>query len=184
MTTTYCIGTKTDGSFCEKRAKANGYCLDHDPAKKRDLEKEQKQQQREEAARESARKAKYDQRREIFEKDLNEMVLECNDLESLRRLELKIMKALIDGTIDDPRIGSPVVQLLKHQADLIEMVKPDDGLKNAGQREIAIMIAMKMPAEQQLQLLGDFAQGMKLIEKQAKTEAIEVSYKLIEEERK
>lgn len=179
-----CLGVKSTGAFCTKRPGSNGFCKSCDPNASRDYEREEQQLRREEAAAARAKVLKKEQSAEIMAQEIKDKILEITDLEGLRRLELKVLEMFVsvDCSID-ARFGSAIVQLLKHQADMLQAVKPDEGLKGAGQREIAIQIALKMTPEQQLMLLGDFAQGMKLIEKQAKSEVVDISYKVVENER-
>lgn len=141
-------------------------------------EKEQLRQKKEKAEATEARKK---QRQEIEAQKLYDKIVECRDVESLRQLELKILAEFVTGmsgeglSMIDPKFGSPIVQLLKHQAELLGVTKKgNEGLKDPKQREVAINIAVNMSPEQQIQLLGDFATGMKLIEKQAKIDAIDI----------
>lgn len=176
-----CLGIKAGGKFCSKKAKRTGYCDDCDPNRDREYELELKKQRREEAARLAARQAKIEQKNEILSQQLKDAILEIKDIEGLRLLELKVLELMLNPENNlDPRFSSAIVQLLKHQSELLTVTKQQGGQLDAGQREIAIQIALKMSPEQQITLLGDFNEGMKQIEKQAQVEAIDVSYKLVE----
>jgi hypothetical protein len=160
---------RPDGSLCENPANEFGYCKDCDPVnlaqKKREAEKRKK-----EAKREEERKDREEQRREILAEELHEMITGCRSLEDLRKLELRIIKALIEGSIPDPRVGSPLAQLLKHQEALIRACKGNADDLEPHQRDRAIQLAKQMSPEQMLGLIGDLAQGMRLLSKQVRQE--------------
>ncbi len=158
-----CIGMLPDRTLCTKRANRSGYCRSCDPETKKEQIKAAKKQ--------AEKDAKDEQRNEIFQQDLKHMILECRTHEDLRKLELKIMEGLIDGSIADPRVGSPIVQILKHQEDLLDRAAPDKDDLKPHEREKAIKIAISMSEDQMLALIGDFAHGLKNLVRQAKEEA-------------
>lgn len=130
----------------------------------------EEEDRRKEAKTKADKEAKARQRQEILEQQINEAILEVRDLESLRRLELKIMEGLVSGVIDS-KAGSPLSQMLKHQAALLPLtVGREDGSLQPHERDAAVQIAINMPPDQMLALLADFGNGMRGLIKQARTE--------------
>ena len=166
-----CIYMFPSGELCPARANRQGYCKEHDPTDAKKRARDEQDKRRERAEKEAEREDRLQQRRDIFAQQLKEAVLEINDLESLRRVELKVLHALITGEIEDPRVGSPVVQLLKHQETLLEKTAKKDQALTQNQREVIVQLALQMPPEKQLELLGDLAGGVKKLATQVKTDA-------------
>lgn len=178
-----CIGIK-NGALCTNRGDKNtGYCKDCNPAYALLADREAAELSRKEAKKAAELKLKRAQREEIQSERLTEAILEIQDLESLRRLELMILQGLVDGSIEG-RAGSSIVALLKHQQDLLtktalerrEYLSPNE-------RQHAMQRAEDMTVNEMLTLLGDFKHGMKVLAKQARADAaaIETEVRVIEQ---
>jgi hypothetical protein len=162
----------TDGVLCTSTAeKKSGYCKQHNPAYALVPDKELAEIQRKEAKREAEKKAKKEQRMEIQTENIREAILEINDVESLRRLELLVLQGLIDGTVDG-RAGSSIVGLLKHQQELLRETEgtSKDNL-SASERDALLRRAGEMSLNDMLETIGDFQHAFKRMTKQAKIDA-------------
>jgi len=158
-----CINVLNDGSLCPQTATTKtGYCKACDPKL---LAAERKKF----AKRELAKREKEEQRAEIDKQQLENMITECHTVDELRLLNLKIMQSIVAGHID-PRAGSSIVQLLKHQESLIDRKGEEAGDTKPHERDKAVQMAKEMSSEDMLGLIGDIAHGVKNLIKKAKTE--------------
>jgi hypothetical protein len=165
-----CINT-INGELCTNKANKSGYCkaCESTVSGKSALELQTLEEAKKTARAEALRRAKVEQRQEILLEDISDSILEIRDIEGVRRLELKVMQGLVDGTIDS-KAGSPIVQLLKHQCELLGITMEKEEKLDSSQREMALQIAIKMSPEQMLKLLGDFSHGMQNLVKEVKTQ--------------
>lgn len=157
-----CSGTNDDGSLCGNKARKSGFCAKCDPH----AAEEEKRKQR---SLEAEKKQKEDQAQEIFEQNTLNMIAECQTIEDLRKLELKILEGVVINRIDSRAAGA-IVNILKHQEDLIDRKhQGSDELKD-NERERAVRKSKEMNTDQMLGLIGDLAHGMRKLIKEAKAE--------------
>lgn len=154
-----CIGLLPDKTLCDNQAIRNGkgYCAVCDPNERK---KRARLQAEEEARKEQARA--------IQSQELDAMIEECSTIDDLRKLELKILSQVARGLID-PRAGSSIVQICKHQEQLIDRKENEGKDLNDGDRERAIALAKEMSPEKMLGFIGDIAHGLKFLMKEAKS---------------
>jgi len=169
----YCISF-VNGQMCPNKSNSSGFCREHDPSTAITVRKEMEALSRKAAKKEAERIEKMEQREEIAAQVLSDAIAECQSIEGLRKLELKIVQGLVDNTID-PRAGSAITQILKHQERLIDRHHEGEEDLNADQREHALRKAKAMTAIDMLALLGDFAHGVAKLTKAAKTEVIDIT---------
>jgi hypothetical protein len=179
---TLCAGIRDGWPCSQEAAPVRSYCTRCDPdvsalsfgnraplIKQQELARRIEAEERDKKAKQrSEQEAKIEQRKEIVAQEIQDAILEVRDLESLRRLELKIMEGLVSGAIDS-KAGSPLSQMLKHQAELLRItVLKDENALHPHEREAAVQIAITMSPEKMLNLLADFSGGMASLRKQAR----------------
>lgn len=163
-----CLGLNEFGKPCPGKGLRNGFCRKCDPAE----QTRQKHLKIKEAKKAAEAAAKREQAEELDNIELEDMVKQCQSVEDIRKLELKILGKIATGTID-PRAGSSIVQLLKHQVDLLDRKKLDDPTITEEEKDKIRSKARKMTAEEMLMLLGEFAQGYKNLVKAVREEPAE-----------
>ena len=157
-----CMGLTETGAYCGNRARKSGFCASCDPHANAE-------EKRKQAKLDAEKKIKKEQAAEIAEQQLDQMIQECQSIEDLRMLELQILRQIVKAEID-PRAGSAIVNILKHQENLIDRKDEDQGDLKDNERARTIQKAKEMSVEQMLGLIGDFAHGMKKLIKDAKAE--------------
>lgn len=166
-----CIGVNTDGALCSRNAsRETGYCPQHDPKKTQ----EQKKRSNELVL----RREEEDRQQRILERQEYELSLddalarirEIKDLDTLRKAEQSVALGLAKGSID-PKAGSPICQLLKHQAELLEKTKPPSEKLDEGTARNLLKMSAEMTLAQMWGLMQDFTGGFARMKHEA-TKAI------------
>lgn len=174
MTKMMCINMLADGTICTRPARNSGYCKECDP--KSTVEEQRK------IARENLERAKkQEQKKELFDQELTDMVAECHSVEDVRKVQLKVIEGLIRGTVD-ARAGASIAAMLKHQEHLLDRKDEDNKDLKPNERDRAIALAKEMTPETMLGFIGDMAHGIKNLIKKAKEQEAVITISAQEEE--
>lgn len=154
-----CLGSKSNGKPCDKKGgRTTGFCTECD-ARNRGLPK--------------AVVVLPTAEGNMVDQELLDMIPAVENLEQLRKMELKIIDGLVTGVID-PKCGSSVAALCKHQAELIEKLKPKEEKLDETGRQAAINISIQMKQEERWSLMQDFTGGFAKLLKEAQQKTITI----------
>lgn len=176
------INDKLCGKIANRTGKCNSCSMNAPllpaPVEPKKPTKEMIRQRQEQARKEIAKM----QANEIRQGMILDAALETLDLEGLRRLELRILADLMDpeGQID-VKASNAIVNLLRHQEELIKQTEKLKPKIDANEREAMIRLASQQSVEENLRLLNDFhGEAVKNLHARAREDVIEAEFKVIE----
>lgn len=142
---TTCLGKNKKGEQCSRLPdRATGYCRMHTP----------KELTLEEKIAESVRIEK--ERRD----EIADHIRSISDLESLKEAQKEVAIAIMDGVIDNKSAGA-IVQLLRHQAELIKNTAPPPEVLTEAQGGTLLERSKNMTETECFELLQDWNTGLK-----------------------
>jgi hypothetical protein len=169
----HCLGLNEHGNACEGKALKSGFCRACDPSSVVDRTEARAKAAaaaaRKKAAKEAEKAVKKEQSIELQKQQLRQMFMECQSLEDVRMLGLKIAADVATGEID-PRAGSPLVQLMKQQIDLLDRKRSEDPELKDSEKERVQRLAKAMSSEDMLVYIGDTKHGFKMLVTKAREE--------------
>lgn len=112
--------------------------------------------------------------------ELKQQILDISDLEELRQVELLVVNAVLDGSIDKIAANA-IAGLLKHQAELITKLKPPETGLEEQKRQAILNLSVNMPLGEAWNLMQNFTRGMAaLAKKTEEPKAIEAEVKVLD----